>query len=153
MLKSFLAKVESREATVGVVGLGYVGLPLAITFARAGFKVIGFDIDARKPACIQDGRCYLELIKPEAWMDLVKEGRLAATTDFSRCREVDAVLVCVPTPLNESREPDLSFVESSARLARSCKRAATSFWCSVPNARIRATHSSATGTSPKSWVA
>jgi UDP-N-acetyl-D-glucosamine dehydrogenase len=116
MLKDFLARVESREAVVGVVGLGYVGLPLAITFARAGFKVVGFDIDARKPACIEAGKCYLEHIKPESWMDLVKAGRLAATTDFSRCREMDAILVCVPTPLNECREPDLSFVESSARM-------------------------------------
>jgi|SRR5450631_2245170 len=115
MLKEFLAKVESREATVGIIGLGYVGLPLAITFGRAGFKVVGFDIDPRKPAAIEHGKCYLEHIKPESWMDLVHAGKLAATTDFSRCREMDAILVCVPTPLNESREPDLSFVESSAR--------------------------------------
>jgi len=116
MLNEFLAKVESRNAAVGIIGLGYVGLPLAITFGRAGFKVVGFDIDARKPACIEQGRCYLEHIKPESWMDLVNAGQLSATTDFSRCREMDAILVCVPTPLNESREPDLSFVESSARM-------------------------------------
>jgi UDP-N-acetyl-D-glucosamine dehydrogenase len=127
MLRNFLARVANREATVGVVGLGYVGLPLAITFARAGFKVVGFDIDPGKPVCIQDGKCYLEHIKPEAWMDLVNEGRLSATTDFSRCREVDAILVCVPTPLNESREPDLSFVESSAHSVAPYLRQGTLF--------------------------
>ena len=116
MLKSFIEKIESKEAVIGVVGLGYVGLPLAITFARAGYHVIGFDNDPKKPTYLHEGKCYLEHIPVDAFYPLVQKKQLLATTDFNIMREVDAILVCVPTPLNESREPDLSFVENSAKI-------------------------------------
>jgi UDP-N-acetyl-D-glucosamine dehydrogenase len=116
MLQSFIRKIESKEAVIGVVGLGYVGLPLAITFARAGYRVIGFDNDPKKPAYIHEGKCYLEHIPADAFYPLVQKKLLFATSDFSKVNEVDAILVCVPTPLNESREPDLSFVENSAKV-------------------------------------
>lgn len=116
MLQSFIKKIESKEAVIGVVGLGYVGLPLAITFAKAGFHVIGFDTDPKKPACLHEGTCYLEHIPADVFYPLIQQKLLLATTDFSNINDVDAILVCVPTPLNQSREPDLSFVENSAKI-------------------------------------
>jgi UDP-N-acetyl-D-glucosamine dehydrogenase len=95
-------KLEDRTALVGVVGLGYVGLPLALRFTEVGYPVLGFDIDAGKVEALGQGRSYIEHIR------LAKP--LRATTDFARARECDALIICVPTPLNKYREPDLSFV-------------------------------------------
>jgi UDP-N-acetyl-D-glucosamine dehydrogenase len=94
---------------VGIVGLGYVGLPLALRFAEVGFKVLGFDIDQSKIDAIDAGRSYIKHIG-DAVVALGKERGMSATTDFSRAGEVDALIICVPTPLNKYREPDLSFV-------------------------------------------
>ena len=98
---------------MGVVGLGYVGLPLSLTFARAGFHVLGFDIDPAKIARLSAGESYLRHIPAEAVRAQISSGRLTSTTDFSRASEVDAILICVPTPLTPAREPDLSFVSGT----------------------------------------
>jgi UDP-N-acetyl-D-glucosamine dehydrogenase len=100
--ETLLAKFADRSAVIGIYGLGYVGLPLAIRFAEAGFRVLGFDIDKSKVEALAQGRSYIEHIR------VTKP--LAATADFSRTTECDALIICVPTPLNERREPDLSFV-------------------------------------------
>jgi UDP-N-acetyl-D-glucosamine dehydrogenase len=101
---------EKETPTVGIVGLGYVGLPMALQFARQGCRVIGLDIDARKTAAINAGTSYIKTIASEAIAESVGTGRLVATTDFSRVAEVDAILICVPTPLTAHREPDISFI-------------------------------------------
>ena len=109
-----LAKLESRQGVVGVVGLGYVGLPLCLAFAEVGCRALGFDIDPAKPERIAAGETYLKHIPAERIRKQVAEGKLAATTDFDRLIEVDAILICVPTPLTKHLEPDLSFVERTA---------------------------------------
>src|SRR4051812_17224647 len=99
----------SRSARVGIIGLGYVGLPLALRFAEAGFRVIGFDIDANKAAAIESGKSYLLHI-PDCAVAAARGQGLEATTDVARLADADAIVICVPTPLTPSREPDLSFV-------------------------------------------
>jgi len=109
----FAVKLARRKAIVGVLGLGYVGLPLALRFAEAGLKVIGFDIDSKKVAKLRAGRSYINYIPDRA----IRRGRAAGfepTVDFSRARECDALIICVPTPLSRSREPDLSYVIATA---------------------------------------
>jgi len=102
-------KITSGNATVGIYGLGYVGLPLALRFCEVGIKVIGFDIDDYKIDTLNAGQSYIERLTPQRIKDALAQG-LEATTDFSRSGEVDALIICVPTPLNAHREPDLSFV-------------------------------------------
>lgn len=108
-MNDFLMRVNSKQAKIGIVGLGYVGLPLALRFAEAGFKVLGFDIDPVKTEAIAQGRSYIKHISDEA-VAVGKAQGITATTDFSRAVGVDALIICVPTPLNKYREPDLSFV-------------------------------------------
>ncbi len=103
-----------RSARVGVIGLGYVGLPLVKAFGAQGFAVIGLDVDADKVRQLEAGRSYVRHIPSSAVKDLVDSGRLRATTAFAAIAELDAVLICVPTPLGKHREPDLSFVEQTA---------------------------------------
>ena len=100
---------------IAVVGLGYVGLPLAIQFARADVTVLGLDIDAAKVDSINQARSYIKHISSEAIKEVVKRDRLCASTDFNRVREVEAVIICVPTPLSRNREPDLSFILDTGR--------------------------------------
>lgn len=102
-------KIISRTATVGIYGLGYVGLPLALRFCEVGIKVIGFDIDDYKVDTLNAGQSYIERLTPQRIKHALAQG-LEATNDFSRSSEVDALIICVPTPLNAHREPDLSFV-------------------------------------------
>ncbi|MBI1325972.1 nucleotide sugar dehydrogenase [bacterium] len=104
---NLLSSIESKTAKVGVVGLGYVGLPLVELFARKGFHVKGFDIDSRKIDDLSAGRSYIGHITSDRIASLVESGRFEATTDFSRMKEVDAIIICVPTPLGTHREPDL----------------------------------------------
>lgn len=99
--------IEKREAVVGVVGLGYVGLPLLLTFAESGFTVVGFDIDPKKPEALLKGESYIRHIPSGRIAAAVSRGRLTATTDFARIRGCDAVIIAVPTPLTVNREPDL----------------------------------------------
>jgi len=107
-------KLDTRQAKVGVIGLGYVGLPLAVEFARAGFDVTGFDVDESKVAELNSGRSYILDVKTEDVADCVKAGRLRATTDMSKLGEMDAVDICVPTPLRKTKDPDMSYVVSAA---------------------------------------
>jgi UDP-N-acetyl-D-glucosamine dehydrogenase len=100
---------------IAVVGLGYVGLPLAIQFARADVTVLGLDIDAAKVDSINQGRSYIKHILSETINEVVKRDRLCGSTDFNRVREVEAVIICVPTPLNRNREPDISFILETGR--------------------------------------
>jgi UDP-N-acetyl-D-glucosamine dehydrogenase len=106
---TLLERIRNRRALVGVIGLGYVGLPLALRFVEMGFPVLGFDVDAEKIRQLADGRSYIEHIGGERVAAGVRGG-LTGTDDFSRAGEPDALIICVPTPLNEHREPDLSFV-------------------------------------------
>ncbi|MGO4571543.1 nucleotide sugar dehydrogenase [Microvirga sp. 2TAF3] len=110
-----LAKFKGRSATIGIVGLGYVGIPLALTAAKAGFKVVGFDIDAPRVDQINRGESFIKHIPSALISDAVKAGKFTATADFARLGEPDAILICVPTPLTKHREPDLSYVENTAR--------------------------------------
>jgi UDP-N-acetyl-D-glucosamine dehydrogenase len=110
---AFTAKVRRRKAVVGVLGLGYVGLPLGLRFAEAGLKVVGFDIDARKISRLKAGKSYINYIPDRAIKQGLKAG-FEPTADFARARKCDALIICVPTPLNRSREPDLSYVVNTA---------------------------------------
>jgi UDP-N-acetyl-D-glucosamine dehydrogenase len=111
-LQSALA---DRTATVGIIGLGYVGLPLAAATARQGFATTGFDIDPAKEAQIQAGRSYIGAVSSEELAGLVGDGRLTATSAYDRLADCDVIVICVPTPLNPHRDPDLSYIESTGR--------------------------------------
>ena len=103
-----------KNIRIGIIGCGYVGLPLALRFADTGHRVTGFDTDPKKVENLNAGRSYIQHIPAEKIAEHVKGGRLDATTDFTQIRNMDAVLICVPTPLDERREPDLSYVEQTA---------------------------------------
>jgi UDP-N-acetyl-D-glucosamine dehydrogenase len=113
-LVSLKDKIERRQARVGVIGLGYVGLPLAVEFARAGFDVTGFDVDESKVTEINAGRSYILDVKTEELAAEVKAGRLRATTDMSLLANMDVVDICVPTPLRKTKDPDMSYVVAAA---------------------------------------
>ncbi len=110
---TFRTSIESRQAKVGVVGLGYVGLPLILAYARAGHPALGFDIDPAKPEALLAGRSYIKHIPTDQVAEASDSGMLDATTDFSRAGECDALVLCVPTPLDEHFEPDLGYVIST----------------------------------------
>jgi UDP-N-acetyl-D-glucosamine dehydrogenase len=109
-----LNRIASRQACLSILGLGYVGLPLAVAFGRAGFRVIGVDVDQRKVDALNAGRSYIPDVTTEEVQTLCAAGRLVATTDFTRMREADAVSICVPTPLRKTRDPDMSYVANAA---------------------------------------
>ncbi|MGC4377271.1 nucleotide sugar dehydrogenase [Fictibacillus sp. Mic-4] len=112
---TLLEKIETKEAVIGVVGLGYVGLPLAVEKAKAGFKVIGFDIQESRVNMVNEGVNYIGDVVDEELAELALAGRITATTDYSFIREVDTVAICVPTPLDTYYQPDTSYVENSAK--------------------------------------
>ena len=95
---------------IAIVGLGYVGLPLSLQFAHSGVTVLGLDIDSMKVEAITSGRSYIKHIASETIAEVVKGGKFSASANFSRVKEVEAVIICVPTPLNKNREPDISFI-------------------------------------------
>ena len=111
---SLLRRLRGDDATLGVVGLGYVGLPLVMTFAGKGLRVIGFDIDPAKVSALERGESYIKHIETARVRELVEGGRFQPTTDFTRVAECDAVLLCVPTPLGPNREPDMSYIVGTA---------------------------------------
>ncbi len=114
MKQKLLKKIENREIVVGVVGLGYVGLPLAVEKAKAGFRTIGFDVQQSKVDKVNQGENYIGDVVDSDLRKLVQEGTLTATNDFGFIREVDFVAICVPTPLDSHQQPDISYVRSSA---------------------------------------
>jgi UDP-N-acetyl-D-glucosamine dehydrogenase len=110
-----IEKFTSRNALIGVIGMGYVGLPLALTFASQGFQALGFDIDETKVDKLMGGESYIRHLPAEAATKRIDSGHFTPTSDFARLAEVDAIIICVPTPLGDNRDPDLSYVESTAR--------------------------------------
>ena len=113
-MKSLRSKLLDKSATLGVVGLGYVGLPLAVEKAKAGFKTIGFDVQESKVEMVNAGKNYIGDVVNEDLEEIVKSGLLSATTDFAQVASADCVCICVPTPLDEHQQPDISYVKSSA---------------------------------------
>ncbi|MDR8391192.1 nucleotide sugar dehydrogenase [Aliifodinibius sp. S!AR15-10] len=113
MIEQLIQKIEDREYTVGIIGLGYVGLPLLWTFHKEEMPVIGFDIDEMKTEAITSGTPYIKHLGTEMMQVLSESDHCDATTDFSRLAETDAVLICVPTPLDEKRNPDMEYVEKT----------------------------------------
>ncbi|WP_372371329.1 nucleotide sugar dehydrogenase [Candidatus Uabimicrobium sp. HlEnr_7] len=107
-------KIKNREASIGVVGLGYVGLPLVLRYLDADFSVVGFDIDEEKNKALQSGKSYINHIDAEGILEKYKQKKFYATSDFSCIKDVDAIVICLPTPLSKHREPDLSYIVNSA---------------------------------------
>ena len=113
--KHLLEKIKNNQEVIGIVGLGYVGLPLAVNFAEVGIKVIGFDKSQAKVDSINRGDNYIGDIRDAVLREVVDKVKLAATTDFSKMKECDALIICVPTPLDKFRKPDMSYIESACR--------------------------------------
>src|SRR5579872_1615832 len=132
---------KGAQLRVGIIGCGYVGLPLGLRFAEAGHRVTGFDTDPAKVEKLNRGQSYIQHISQNKIQQFVQSKHFGATTDFSRLAEMDAVLICVPTPLDQRREPDLSYVEATAQAIRRTYSAAS--WWYWSQRRIREP--------PKSW--
>jgi UDP-N-acetyl-D-glucosamine dehydrogenase len=115
LAETLSARLQARSATIGVIGLGYVGLPLAAAAARVGFSTIGFDIDPQKPERLNRSDSYIDAVPSDELARLVAERRFKATDDFALLADCDVVAICVPTPLTRQREPDLSYVEATVR--------------------------------------
>ena len=122
-LEDLKGKIDAREARIGVIGLGYVGLPLALEFAKAGFRVTGFDLDAEKVRVLKSGGSYIEDVPAAELAEVVQAGRFSASTEFAAIGQMDVINVCVPTPLTKTKDPDVSFmvraVEEIGRRLRS----------------------------------
>jgi UDP-N-acetyl-D-glucosamine dehydrogenase len=112
--QELLNKIENRSARVGVVGLGYVGLPLAVEKARAGFITSGIDVSDKKVAKVNAGENYIGDVDDALLKKLVEDGKLSATSDFSKVAELDFIVICVPTPLDVHQQPDISYIQTSA---------------------------------------
>jgi len=112
---SIMKKISEKRIAIGIIGLGYVGLPLAVAFARKGVKVLGFEKSAKKAQAVNEGRNYIADIADDEVKELSTSMKLSATMDFSRIAEVNAVIVCVPTPLDKYKKPDMSFIEAACK--------------------------------------
>ncbi|HEX6588419.1 MAG TPA: nucleotide sugar dehydrogenase [Longimicrobiales bacterium] len=121
--RALVARIESRDALVGVIGLGYVGLPLSVELAKAGFRVLGFDVSQRVVEGIGEGRSHVGDVADAVLAPLVRDGMIAATTDAGRMSECDVLSICVPTPLSKTRDPDVSYVVSATDAVRRTLRA------------------------------
>ncbi|PIS30991.1 nucleotide sugar dehydrogenase [Candidatus Saganbacteria bacterium CG08_land_8_20_14_0_20_45_16] len=122
-MKKLLSKIINKKAKIGIIGLGYVGLPLVREFLRVGFPVIGFDVDNKKVSLLNQGKSYIKHIANKTIKDFVSSGRFQAITNFSSLKNVDVVIICVPTPLNDYREPDLSYIlETTKTIALNLKK-------------------------------
>ena len=120
-MTTLLDKIQAKQVTLAIAGLGYVGLPLAVEFARAGIRVIGIDPDPRKVNAINAGKSYIPDVPDATVAQLVSRGRLKASTDYAVLAECDAVSICVPTPLNKTRDPDMSYViDAATQVAAYC---------------------------------
>jgi UDP-N-acetyl-D-glucosamine dehydrogenase len=115
---TLLRRIDDREAHIGIIGQGYVGLPLALTFIEKGFRVLGFDVDAEKVAALNRGECYIRHVDALRVKQARATARFEATADFTRLGEPDAILICVPTPLTAQKEPDLTYVRQTAEAIR-----------------------------------
>lgn len=122
-MAQLLQRIQSRQARIGVIGLGYVGLPLAVEFARAGFDVTGFDVDDAKNAEINAGRSYIPDVPAAELAEVVRAGRLRASADMSQLGAMDVIDICVPTPLRKTKDPDLSYVVKAVEAAAATLRA------------------------------
>lgn len=111
---TLIARLKDKSATIGILGLGYVGLPLAVVFAEAGFNVVGIDPDTRKIEALAEGISYIHDVPTKTVSALVQAGKLKATADFAALKEIDAVSICVPTPLRKTGDPDMSFILSAS---------------------------------------
>ena len=111
-----IKKIENKTANIGIIGLGYVGLPLGLEFANKGFNVTGFDVDEKKIPILNSGKSYIKHISEERIKKLIDNKKFSATSDFSKLTSCDAVIICVPTPLNEHREPDMTYIENSGKI-------------------------------------
>ncbi|MBR3124373.1 MAG: nucleotide sugar dehydrogenase [Mogibacterium sp.] len=116
MKDALIKKIKDKEARVGIVGLGYVGLPLAAVHAKSGFKTMGFDLSEPKVALINKGENYIKDIEDETLRELVETGMLSATTDFTKIGEMDFIAICVPSPLDKHEQPDMSYIEGASEL-------------------------------------
>jgi UDP-N-acetyl-D-glucosamine dehydrogenase len=112
--EQIISRITGKRAHVGVIGLGYVGLPLLVEFARSGFKATGFEVDAKKAAQINSGNSYIGDVASAVVAPLVKDKLLQATTDFDQLKDCDAIIICVPTPLRKTKEPDVSYILTAA---------------------------------------
>ncbi len=110
-----LKKIKEKKAEIGIIGLGYVGLPLAIEFCRAGTHVIGLDLDPEKIDLLSQGKSYIKHIPNEDINQLIQGEKFKGSTEHSLISQLDCILICVPTPLNKNREPDMSYVISTAQ--------------------------------------
>lgn len=119
---NLIQKIKNKSCLVGIIGLGYVGLPLALVFCRAGFKVVGFDKDEKKVGLLNSGQSYIKHISSHEITTARNKGYLEATADFRRLNEPDAILICLPTPLTVQREPDLSYIKNAASCISVCLR-------------------------------
>jgi len=115
-------KILKKEAFIGVIGLGYVGLPLVLRFCEVGYKVLGFDVDPKKVSSLKQGRSYIKTIPSAQISPFLRNGQFDVTDDFSRLKEPDCILICVPTPLTEKKEPDLQYIEKTTDSIRACLR-------------------------------
>jgi UDP-N-acetyl-D-glucosamine dehydrogenase len=123
LAQQFKQKVADRKAIIGVVGLGYVGLPLVREFQAAGFRIVGFDVDPRKVSMLKSGKSYIRHLPAEIFNKSIKSGQFSPTTDMSRMKEPDAILICVPTPLDKMREPDMTYVRGTTEtIAKALRR-------------------------------
>lgn len=113
--ESLLQKIENKSALIGIIGIGYVGLPLALEFANKKFSTIGFDIDENKIPILMSGESYIKHISPVKIKSAVNSGHFEATSDFSRITDCDCIIICVPTPLDHHRQPDLHYIENSGK--------------------------------------
>lgn len=111
-----LNMIKKKEVVVGIIGLGYVGLPLAIHFGQKGFKVIGFDLDTRKINMLLHGESYIKHIQMELINEMIKQKKLDVTIDFNRLDEADCILICVPTPLTDKMEPNLNYLLDTTKM-------------------------------------
>lgn len=116
MKNELINKINNKTAVVSIIGMGYVGLPLALEFAEKGFLTIGFDIDDKKIPLLNSGNSYIKHIKKEKIKKVVDNKKFFATSDFSKLVETDIIIICVPTPLNEHREPDMTYIENSGKV-------------------------------------
>ncbi|MDD5423610.1 MAG: NAD(P)-binding domain-containing protein, partial [Candidatus Omnitrophica bacterium] len=123
MFKGLEKKILSKKAKIGIIGLGYVGLPLAVVFAKGGFETYGIDIDKKRVDRLKRGESYILDVPASDVAKAQKSGKLTATADFSVIKKLDAVIICVPTPLNKTKEPDVSYIVSAVEnIKRHMKR-------------------------------